>query len=153
MRFVTLLMFVMACAGDAPPGELRGFDGDDGGLIPCGDQRWCSFAATLDGDALVLTSRSGFAEVHATLTAAGRAALDGLVAGVPESTPADQNTCEDGPVRSISIAFGDAEPRTFRYDCEAGPLADLDDFLTSLRGALEACQSTADATVDACDVP
>jgi hypothetical protein len=152
MRGVTILIFVMACAGDHP-GELRAFDGDDGGLVSCGDQRWCSFAATLDGDALALVSRSGFAEVHATLTADGRGALDALVADVPASTPADQNTCEDGPVRSISIAFGDAAPSTFRYDCEPGPLAALDDFLDQLRGALEACQSTADATVDACDVP
>ncbi len=144
-------LLIAGCTGSGS-GELKRVADNGGGFVAC-DQTvpWCGYDGTLDGARIELTSNTASASASGTLTPAALDELEALVADIPASTPADHLTCADSATLTVEIVFAGTGARTFRYDCEAGALADVDHFVADVTTALIDCQSNARVTVTACN--
>lgn len=117
----------------------------------CDDQSpWCGYDLMFDGTALIVTSRSVPATGTGTLTAAGIAELDNLVAAIPYDAPNDESTdCLDAPTIRLHVTFDEVGARTFQYACKPGVFAPLGGFVTHLANAVINFESDGYVDVDA----
>lgn len=130
------------------PGDIELAESIDGF---CDNQSpWCGYDLMFDGTALTITSRSAPATGTGTLTAAGIAELDGLVAAVPYDAPNDESTgCLDAPIIRLHVTFDEVGARTFQYACKPGVFAPLGSFVTRIANAVINYESDSTVVVDA----
>ena len=111
---------------------------------------WCGYDLMFDGTALTITSRSTPATGTGSLTAAGIAELDNLVAAVPYDAPNDESAdCLDAPIIRLHVAFDEVGARTFQYACNPGVFAPLGSFVTHIANAVINYESDLFVVVDA----
>lgn len=106
--------------------------------MPCNQSMpWCAWDATYSGDNVTIQSRTTTMKATGTLTPAGVAELDALIAAIPLSTPAEeQQGCADAPIFTFSIDFDHGGSRTYHRACGFDNLEALRTFVNSVHTAM-----------------